>query len=91
MIDTPRYGIHPCAPLAPRSKSELVAWSFEPIALLKKCLGPCWCDGAITTENAVSNVSDADMPLSEEAKASRAFGNMPVMTALRAAHIFLTR
>ena len=32
MIDTPRYGIHPCAPLAPRSKSELVAWSLEPFA-----------------------------------------------------------
>ena len=50
-----------------------------PIALLKRCLGPCWCDGAITTENSVSNVSDADMPLSEEARASRAFGNVPVM------------
>lgn len=50
-----------------------------PIALLKRCLGPCWCDGAITTENSVSNVSDSDMPLSEEARASRAFGNAPVM------------
>lgn len=50
-----------------------------PIALLKRCLGPCWCDGAITTESSVSNVSDADMPLSEEARASRAFGNVPVM------------
>ena len=29
---TPRYGIHPCAPLAPRCKSELVAWSLEPFA-----------------------------------------------------------
>ena len=32
MVDTPRYGIHPCAPLAPRCKSELVAWSLEPFA-----------------------------------------------------------
>lgn len=50
-----------------------------PIALLKRCLGPCWCDGAITTENSVSNVSDTDMPLSDEARASRAFGNVPIM------------
>jgi hypothetical protein len=50
-----------------------------PIALLKRCMGPCWCDGAITTENSVSSVSDSDMPLSEEARASRAFGNVPVM------------
>ena len=32
MVDTPRYGIHPCAPLAPRCKSVLVAWSLEPFA-----------------------------------------------------------
>lgn len=50
-----------------------------PLALLKRCLGPCWEDGAITIENSVSNVSDADMPLSDEAKASRAFGNLPIM------------
>ena len=30
MVDTPRYGIHPCTPLAPRCKSELIAWSLEP-------------------------------------------------------------
>ena len=49
------------------------------LALLKRCLGPCWSDGAITIENAVSNVSDTDMPLSAEAMASRSFGNAPIM------------
>ena len=32
MVDTPRYEIRPCAPLAPRCKSVLVAWSLEPLA-----------------------------------------------------------
>jgi hypothetical protein len=49
------------------------------VALLKRCLGPCWTDGAITIESSVSSVSDADMPLSVEAEASRAFGNSPLL------------
>ncbi len=49
------------------------------VALLKRCLGPCWADGAITIESSVSSVSDADMPLSAEAEASRAFGNAPLL------------
>lgn len=49
------------------------------VALLKRCLGPCWADGAITIESSVSSVSDADMPLSAEAEASRAFGNSPLL------------
>ena len=32
MVDTPRYEIRPCAPLAPRCKSVLVAWSLESLA-----------------------------------------------------------
>lgn len=54
------------------------------LALLKRCLGPCWCDGAVTTEDSVSNVSDADMPLSEEARAARDFGNLPLMVVTSA-------
>jgi len=49
------------------------------VSLLKRCLGPCWADGAITIESSVSSVSDADMPLSAEAEASRAFGNAPLL------------
>ena len=55
-----------------------------PLALLKRCLGPCWSDGAVTTEDSVSSVSDADMPLSEEARAARDFGNLPLMVVTSA-------
>ena len=55
-----------------------------PLALLKRCLGPCWADGAVTTEDSVSSVSDTDMPLSEEARAARDFGNLPLMVVTSA-------
>jgi hypothetical protein len=55
-----------------------------PLALLKRCLGPCWSDGAVTTEDSVSSVSDTDMPLSEEARAARDFGNLPLMVVTSA-------
>lgn len=58
-----------------------------PVALLKRCLGPCWCDGAVTTESTISNVSDEDMPLSEEAKAARDYGNLPFMIVTSAPRI----
>jgi hypothetical protein len=59
--------------------ARLNAGIAVPLALLKRCLGPCWGDGAVTTEDSVSSVSDADMPLSEEARAARDFGNLPLM------------
>ena len=55
-----------------------------PLSLLKRCLGVCWTDGAVTTEDSVSSVSDTDMPLSEEARAARDFGNLPLMVVTSA-------
>ena len=46
---------------------------------LKRALGACWRDGAISTENAVNGVCERDLPLSEEAASSARLGNKPIL------------
>ena len=50
-----------------------------PILALKRCLGPCWTDGVVSSESAVSGVCDRDLPLTEEGAASMAMGNLPLL------------
>lgn len=45
----------------------------------KSCLGACWTDGAITTADSVFGVESVELPLTEEGKASRYFGNLSVL------------
>lgn len=49
------------------------------ILALKRCLGPCWVDGVVSSESSVSGVCDRDLPLTEEGAASMAMGNLPLL------------
>lgn len=49
------------------------------ILALKRCLGPCWADGVVSSESSVSGVCDRDLPLTEEGAASMAMGNLPLL------------
>ena len=49
------------------------------VLALKRALGACWRDGAISTENAVNGVCERDLPLSEEAASSARLGNKPIL------------
>ena len=49
------------------------------VLALKRALGSCWRDGAISTENAVNGVCERDLPLSEEAMSSARLGNKPIL------------
>lgn len=49
------------------------------ILALKRCLGPCWTDGVVSSESSVSGVCDRDLPLTEEGAASMAMGNLPLL------------
>ena len=49
------------------------------VSALKRCLGECWCDGAITTSSSISGVCVSELPLSEEAAASLEFGNASLL------------
>ena len=46
---------------------------------LKRALGACWRDGAISTEDAVRGVCERDLPLTEEAASSARLGNKPIL------------
>ena len=49
------------------------------VLALKRALGACWRDGAISTEDAVRGVCERDLPLTEEAASSARLGNRPVL------------
>lgn len=49
------------------------------ISALKHALGGCWADGALTVGESVSGVDSVQLPLTEEGRASRDFGNLPVL------------
>ena len=49
------------------------------VAQLKRCLGPCWIDGVVSSENSVNGVCDRDLPLTEEGTASMEMGNRPML------------
>lgn len=50
-----------------------------PVSQLKRCLGPCWRDGVLSTESSVNGVCDSDLPLSEEGAASMEQGNLSML------------
>jgi len=50
-----------------------------PISQLKRCLGPCWRDGVLSTETSVNGVCDSGLPLTEEGSASMEQGNAPLL------------
>ena len=50
-----------------------------PLSQLKRCLGPCWKDGVVSTTSSVNGVCDRDLPLTEEGTASMEQGNMPLL------------
>jgi len=50
-----------------------------PVSQLKRCLGPCWRDGVLSTEPSVNGVCDRDLPLTEEGSASMEQGNAPLL------------
>lgn len=49
------------------------------VAQLKRCLGPCWIDGVVSSESSVNGVCDRDLPLTEEGTASMEMGNRPML------------
>ena len=49
------------------------------VAQLKRCLGPCWIDGVVSSENSVNGGCDRDLPLTEEGTASMEMGNRPML------------
>ena len=50
-----------------------------PVSSLKRCLGPCWKDGVVSSESSVNGVCDRDLPLTEEGEASKRMGNLPML------------
>tara|TARA_B110000902_G_scaffold3115_1_gene3437 strand:+ start:889 stop:1602 length:714 start_codon:yes stop_codon:yes gene_type:complete len=50
-----------------------------PVSQLKRCLGPCWRDGVLSTESSINGVCDSDLPLSEEGAASMEQGNLSML------------
>lgn len=50
-----------------------------PVSSLKRCLGPCWKDGVVSSESSVNGVCDRDLPLTEEGMASKRMGNLPML------------
>ena len=46
---------------------------------LKSCMGSCWVDGAITTEDTLHSVDSMSLPLSPEGVLSRKYGNEPML------------
>ena len=47
--------------------------------VIKTSMGACFVDGAITLNDAVHGVDSVTLPLSEEGKASKDFGNLPIL------------
>ena len=50
-----------------------------PVSTLKRSLGDCWADGALTTETESCPVTLSDLPLGAAAKTSLDFGNAPLL------------
>ena len=50
-----------------------------PISLFKSCLGKCWKDGILTTDETIDGVCARELPLTDEALASREHGNAPLL------------
>lgn len=50
-----------------------------PLSQLKRCMGPCWKDGVVSTAPSVNGVCDQDLPLTEEGVASMEQGNAPML------------
>tara|TARA_X000000368_G_scaffold418639_1_gene419158 strand:+ start:3224 stop:3754 length:531 start_codon:yes stop_codon:yes gene_type:complete len=49
------------------------------VSSLKRCLGPCWKDGVVSSESSVNGVCDRDLPLTDEGMASKRMGNLPML------------
>ena len=50
-----------------------------PVSHLKRCLGACWRDGVVSAEASVNDITELDLPLTEEGAASREHGNAPLL------------
>lgn len=58
---------------------RLHAGIVVPVSVLKGCMGGCWADGALTVLDTVNGVDSVQLPLTQEGKASKDFGNLPIL------------
>ena len=56
------------------------------VSHLKRALGSCWRDGVLSTNASVQGVTETELPLNDEARASLEYGNAPLLLVTSVPH-----